>query len=444
LRDSTKVYVIDPKTGRSRRGAVKRSERVEYSPEQTYESGPGQDGQDVGKAGRQGRATGGTRGRRKDSPALSLFSYFLGPMAVLATRHSGKSKIKIIIAAASGILSIAALWMWAAIFQGPATGSFVDGVWIFMGCIAVMTALTVWSASVALLGKERAAALRRLPGFLMRPFFTGLLGLIAPGLGLYVTGYNRRAAVALWMSGAAVLSVALLLNTRWLWQWNEATGASSIAPNTLEHIFIALGAMAVLGTLTWVVQVLDGTRLAGSGSRRAKAHGDLLAMILLGVIVIFAFTSQPAFFAQRLDEFAVSAYAEGFKIIPLQAVRGAAALDPSKPIYVMHAASIYEDLGMDAEARALHIMLWNRWEPCVDAFEAEGRFERHETPATNEAVFVEHMEAVPDQPVDVGSVPPAPVVVKTAETGRLTTWDRVDALCGSVLIEGLSASTGTP
>lgn len=410
MSNSSKVYVIDTKRGKNGRGAVKRSERVEYSPEQAYDSGPG-----------QGSATGGTKGRRKDSPALSFFSYFLGPMAVLATRRSGKSRVKVIVAAASGIISVVALWMWGAIFSGPATGSFVDGVWIFMGCIAVMMALAIWSASVAILGKERAAALRRLPDLMTRPFFTGLLGLITPGLGLYVAGYGKRAALALWMTGTAALSALLLIHMRWLWQWNGATGATAIAPNRLECIFIALGVMAVSGTFAWIVQVLDGMRLAGvSSSRRAKTHGDLLAILLLGMIVIFAFTSQPAFFAQRLDEFAVSAYAEGFKVIPLQAVRSAAALDPSKPIYVMHAASIYEDLGIDDEARSLRLMLWNRWEPCVEVFEAEGRFQRYEAPTVPQGTFVEQ------EPPAIEEYPG----VEPKGSGRLTTWDRVDALCG--------------
>jgi hypothetical protein len=327
LGNSSKVYVIDPKTGKSGMRTVQGSEKVEYRPESQpgapLASGDAQKGKAARGTRRQKGEHKSSRSQRKDSAALSLLSYFLGPLAVLATRQSSENKIWITIAAASAVLSVAALWMWRSIFSGPATGSFVDGVWIFMGCLAILTALTTWSNAVLLLGRERKSALDRLPHWIRRPFAAGLLGLIAPGLGLYVTGHNKRAAIALWISGLAVLSALVLSHAVWLWRWNRATGAVAIAPHTLEYVFLTMAAAVLFGVLTWIVQALDGTRLAGARSaRQVRDRGDMLAGLLLAAIFVFAFNFEPALVARTFDEFAVAAYAEGFA--PCSSERGVA------------------------------------------------------------------------------------------------------------------------
>jgi hypothetical protein len=76
-------------------------------------------------------------------------------------------------------------------------------------------------------------------------------------------------------------------------------------------------------------------------------------------------------------------------------------------------------------------MLWNRWEPCVEVFEAEGRLERDSAPATPLGTFVEQEVSIPDEPIETEQI----------ETGRLTTWDRVDALCGLAEIGAAEAPT---
>ncbi len=358
-----------------------------------------------------------------------MLSYLLGPLAILSIKRGRKSKIWLSIALSSSVLSVIALWRWGSIFSHPATGSFADGVWVFLGCVAIAAAFTTWAYAVILIGRHKSSALRRLPAWLGHQAAVGLLGILLPGLGLFITGHNKRAAFAVWMAGAVLLSALVLSHARWLWRWNEATGAVAIAPHTLEYLFLALGVAGILGSLTWIVQALDGTRFAGSrASRKVGVRGDLLAGMLLAVIVVFAVTVEPASVANTLDEFAFSTYAEGLKIIPLHAALNAVSLDPSKPVYVLNAASIYEDLGKSVEAQTLRIELWNSWEPCVEVFEEEGRLVRHEAPVRPEDALVER--DVLDEPVS-----DQVVIVEPIETGRLATWDRLDALYGLFEIE---------
>ena len=374
----------------------------------------------------------GSRSRRKDSPALSLLAYFLGPLAIAATRQGRKSMVWLVIAVSSTAVSAISLWKWGSVFSRPATGEFIDGVWILGGCLAAAIAFTIWSHAVALIGHQRGTALRRLPDWVKRPWVAGPFGLLLPGLGLFITGHARRAAFALWMSGAALISTLVLSHSGWIWSWNEASGAVAFAPHTLEYLFLALGTVVFFGALTWIVQVLDGARLAGSrNTRQARVRGDVIAVVLLASILIFAVSFEPGLISQTLDDFAVAAYSEGLKVIPLHAVRSAAALDPSNPVYVLHIASIYEDLGKSREARALRMELWNRWEPCVEVFEEEGRLERYVAPMSPEETSAEMN--VPEEPFGDQSI-----YVEPIETGRLTTWDRLDALYGLLEIGDVS------
>ncbi len=441
MSNSSKVYVIDPKTGRST-GVVKSSERVEYSPEIPTGAPSGSDAATKQKSSRKApplKAKGGeSTARRKDSPALTMLSYLLGPLAILSIKQGRKNRVWLSIALSSSVLSVIALWRWGSIFSRPATGSFADGVWVFLGCTAVAAAFIAWAYAVILIGRHKNAALRRLPAWLGNQALVGFLGILVPGLGLFVTGHSKRAAFAVWMAGTVLLSTLVLSHAGWLWRWNEATGAVAIAPHTLEYLFIVLVMAGLLGAITWVVQALDGTRFSGSrASRQIPIRGDLLAGVLLAVLVAFTITFEPALLALTLDEFAVSAYAEGFEIIPLHATRNAAALDPSNPIYVLHAASIYEDLGKSREARALRIELWNRWEPCIEVFEEEGRLGRRERPVRQE-------EASAEQDMPVEPVSDRLIDIEPIETGRLATWDRLDALYGLFEIKDVTVSVNAP
>ncbi|MCK4351714.1 MAG: hypothetical protein KAX13_12680, partial [Candidatus Krumholzibacteria bacterium] len=338
------------------------------------------------------------------------------------------------IAVASTAISAIALWMWGSVFSRPATGEFIDGVWIFMGCLAVAAAFTMWSHAVVLIGHQRGPALRRLPDWIKHPWVAGPLGLLLPGLGLFITGHARRAAFALWVLGAALISTLVLSHAGWIWSWNKASGAVAFAPHTLEYLFLTLGVVVLFGVLTWIVQALDGARLAGPRSmRQARMRGDVIAVALLAAILVFAVSFEPGLISKTLDDFAVTAYGEGFKVIPVHAVRSAVALDPSKPVYVLHAASIYEDLGKSGEARALRLELWDRWEPCVGLFEDEGRLVRSETPLRPEDTSAE-------QDVLDEFVSDHVVIVEPIGTGRLATWDHLDALYGIFAIEEFSPS----
>jgi hypothetical protein len=86
---------------------------------------------------------------------------------------------------------------------------------------------------------------------------------------------------------------------------------------------------------------------------------------LLGSVIAFAVLFRPAPLARHLDESGVSLTAAGYRVIPGLCFQGAMRLDPSRAVYVLHAAELADATGDDATAAALREDLDQRIEPVL-------------------------------------------------------------------------------
>ena len=304
------------------------------------------------------------RDKEKGSPSLTVLAYMLGPLAILATRDGRRSKFWISVAAISIALLGFIIWRASAILSpGPRPG--VDFfIWFLIACIATLAGFAAWARGVFLLGRDRGWHMRRLPQPVRHPGTAGILGLIIPGYGLFIAGHPRRAVCALVMACAASVSALSLWHAPALWRWNQAAGSLAMPSDALERMFLAMGAIAALGAMAWIVQWLDGVRLAGyrTGSDEGTP-GNWAAVALLAALVAFFAMFHPTNLAETIDRFAVSTRLDGLRVIPLYASETAMRLDPSEPRYAVHAIEINDDLGRVDAARAMRRNLEERWKP---------------------------------------------------------------------------------
>lgn len=355
---------------------------------------------------------------RKDTAPLLLLAYLLGPFAIFVTREGRKSKFWLSAAIGSGIATAILLTMWRSISAWLEAGSASNLLLIVLTSFVVLAAVTTWVRAVLLIGRYSNIIVPNLPSWIRQSWMTGTLGLIVPGLGLFIAGRVKRAAIALWVVGTALLSIFILSNASLLWDGNQGSGSAVIASRTLEYMLLALGAISLIGALTWIVQALDGARLAGNRSNQNnRVQGNVIAIALLVAIIIFSVMSEPATIAKTLDRFAVSKHLEGYQVIPLCMARTAIRLDPSQPEYVMRAAMFYEDLGEQQTARIMREELVERWEPCVSVAKqhnSRGRVGAHSSLRGN---------------VGISSR-----MKKRIEEEWVSSWDRIMAFYGSLAI----------
>ena len=359
-----KVYVIDPKSLKSKnKGSTASGEEGGKLPDYLQPS----------EGGESDNGTSGRNGGNKKSGVPLIFSYLMGPFSILATRRGRKSRFWTGLSIFSLVLSIIAIWMWRGFSYWSTTENPVGAVMILIATTAVISGISVWVRAVVLVGRYEGTRLRRSPDCLRSSFAAGIFGIICPGMGLYVAGRYKRAAAALWMTGLTVISLLILVQSAWLWDFNGYAGAFAIKPDTLEYIFIFAGAAVVLGGLAWVVQALNGARLAGrANSRKTVSRRNWAAVALLISILAFSVLSKPAVVAEALDSGAAAAGSEGMRIIPLNLSRAAVRLDPSQPGYVIRSIELYEKRGDHARAEAMRRKLVARLEPSIGLLEEEG------------------------------------------------------------------------
>ena len=371
----SKVYVIDlaeSSTQKDRMG--KRGiERTEYSPES---EGP-QSSRLQASRRRGYRAS--ERVDEKGSPLLTFLAYLAGPYAILATRRGRESRFWVVLAILSATAAVIVLARANKIFAAPHGAGIGFVIWLSVACLATALGFAAWARGVFLLGRHKGWLLRRLPAWLRRPGTAGVLGLLVPGFGLFVAEHSRRAACVLACVCTTIVSALVLWQGPALWRLSQV-GVLLGHGDILERIFIVLGAIGLFGALVWIVQALDGARLAGVGPGRDGAesrHGDWAAVALVLAIVAALVTFKPARVAETLDRFAVSMREDGLRVIPLAATQAATRLDPSKPEYAVQAIELNEALGRPGEALALKRDLAERWKPYermlrLEAATAEG------------------------------------------------------------------------
>jgi hypothetical protein len=160
-----------------------------------------------------------------------------------------------------------------------------------------------------------------------------------------------------------VVAAIVLWHAPALWRLSQA-GILVEHSEILERIFLVMGAGGALGALAWIIQALDGARLAGDRTEGTPVrHGDRAAAALVIAIAALLVTFKPARVAETLDRFAISLSEDGLRIIPLAATQAAMQLDPSRPEYAVKAIERNEALGRRTAALAIRTDLAERWRP---------------------------------------------------------------------------------
>ena len=358
------------------------------------------------------------RNVRAASAPIVLISYLLGPLAILTTREGRMSRFWVALAAGSAAVTLALLFGWNFILARLGEKGFVILPLMLLTSVSILTGFTVWARAVYLIGRHRALLPRNLPDPLRRPDLIGILGFLVPGLGLLVTGYPRRAALTLWVIGTFVLSIFVLSHAAWLWSWNRGAGSEALQGTTLERLFAGMGIIGIFGALVWIVQALDGARLAERRFvRNARPSGNAEAFVLLAVLAVFVLMFQPASVAETLDHFAVSARLEGYRILPLHAELAAMRLDPSSPAFAVRAAELYDQLGRRENAQALREQLFERWKQCMGTLRQHGMIDP----------YTDSRASVTDDRTDAGSSGDTEAVdgEPAYDETRADPWERV-------------------
>lgn len=364
MNGQNKVYVIDPVDSKAKVNVSSSSTEVgKELPEYLQSSGGG---------GRRDRGKSRARTNDRQSGVPLILSYLAGPLSILTTRRGRSSRVWVGLSVFSVLLSISVMCLWRE-FHWSTQLTPAGAYMLLAAVVAVISGFSAWTKAVVLAGHYEGPRLRHSPDWIRGPLAAGLFGIICPGMGLFVTGRSRQAAAALWISCITVISLLFLSRTEWLWNFNAQAGAFSLMPDALEYIFIGIGAAAVLGGLAWVVQALNGARLAGRASgRKTVSRGNWAAVALLVSIIAFSAFSRPAVVAETLGRSAVSARHRGMRIIPLRLFLTAIRMDPSRTDYVVEAIALYEDTGDQATADVIRRDLVNRLEASVPLLVEEG------------------------------------------------------------------------
>ncbi len=365
MSEPNKVYVIDPVDPKSKVNVTSSSRDGEGElPEYLQSSGEEE---------QSGQGSVRSRAGEKQSGVPLILSYLAGPLSILATRRGRKSRFWAGLSVFSVILSIIVIWMWRGLSYWSTRENPIGAVMIIIAAAAVISGFSAWTRAVVLAGRHEGPRMRRSPDWIRSSFTVGIFGIMCPGMGLFVAGRSKRATAALWMACLTVISLLVLARAAWLWKFNTYAGAFAVRPDTLEYVFIFVGAAAVLGGLAWVVQALNGARLAGrAANRKTVSRRNWAAVALLVSMIAFSILSRPAVVAEALDGGAAAAGSEGLRIIPLYLSRAAVRLDPSQPGYVIRTIELYEASGDQARAEAMRRELVARLEPSLPLLEEEG------------------------------------------------------------------------
>lgn len=308
---------------------------------------------------------------------LSLFlataTYFLGPAAIFASKTGRKSRFWVFTAVFSGLLlSLFLIGLSGKVIPGESSSRLVMA-WIISGSVGTMAGALAWSKGLLLAAGKNRAALKSMPSFLRKPLGNGVLGIIFPGMGFYLTRHRARAAAAVWSVAAVALSAIVLSNGNWLWMWQKGGGQAASFSLAFEYLFISAAAAGLLGAVFWIFQALDGARLAGEGNRgERRARGDLAAVTLIIAIVAFGSAFQKESVARFLDDKGSVMLEEGYRVIPLCMASAASSLDPSRPEYSVRVMEIHQEMGNQKRAAAMRADLVGRLIPCSEFIHQSG------------------------------------------------------------------------
>ncbi len=278
-------------------------------------------------------------GRLHFAVRLAL-TYLLGPLALPLWSGGRRSRAWTVAAAASGLILAALVWQWLPLLQLSRDGSLLLPVVMTAG-LAVLAAFSCWAKALHLAFTSQTRSHTSWPQWMRSGWGVTGLGLIAPGLGLYLTGAKKRAVAAVWGFWPVALAAFLLWRAGDTWQWLQGSAHTAGQRDLFEYLLAGAAATLVLGYLAWLSQALSGlhlkTQLAGATS---GVHGDRYAMALLVAVVAITVLSTPADLASVVHEASLSLDQAGFQVIPLKLARAAHQLDPTDTAYYGTLASL--------------------------------------------------------------------------------------------------------
>lgn len=316
-------------------------------------------------------------GEKSYSRPVSLFmamaSYFLGPFTILASKTGRENSFWVFMSAFSGLLlALFLIGLSVKVIPGESS-SRLAMAWILSGLAGVLIGSVAWSRGLVLAARKNRAALKSMPHFLRKPLGNGILGMIFPGLGLYLTRHRARAAAAVWSLTAVALSAIVLHNRNWLWMWQKTASRTDSLPRAVEYLFISAAAAGLLGMILWIFQALDGARLAGKGKQAPRrAGGDLAAVTLIIAIIAFSCMFQRESVARFLDDRGSDMLKSGYRVIPLGMASAAGRLDPSRPEYSVRVMEIHREMGNSETAASIRAELVKRLIPCSEFIHQSG------------------------------------------------------------------------
>lgn len=305
--------------------------------------------------------------RRSDLPTAQrpgrtlTLAYFLGPLGPWASNAGRENRFWLLIGIAATLIGFGALWQGQDMTWRLQHGSGYGVLWMMLFGISWFGTCLAWSQGVAMAGLEVSGGMNRLPKAVGNPWFIGFMGAFFPGFGLALSGYPRRAATAILSYCALGLGALVLMNGRDLWTWNKISHYGGFPVPKLEILYLAALGLAVIGVVGWLVQFLDGIRLAQRKAHATSDHGDVFAFALLTAMAVFALAFRPSAFAAEFDHMAEWGQAKGFRITPYLFATLATHLDPSRPDYAIRVADIEEARGHKAAAKAIRTELHSDW-----------------------------------------------------------------------------------
>lgn len=294
---------------------------------------------------------------------LLVTAYVLGPLAPVVMRQGKGSVLWAILGLAGLPLWGLHVWRWSEISAWLANGVIPFLPWLLGMLVLTVLGTLAWARAIHLAGSDPRFRPDRLPRWIRGPGLIGYVGLFAPGSGLLLGGAPRRAAMAVANAGVVGVAALLLWKAPMLWKVNLATDAAPISTRTLEAAFLAAFTLGFLGALGWVASVLDGMRvgLQRIGGPRT-ALGDWMNLLLLVALVSLYIASEPKVVARDVDQYASSLEQRGMQLLPLQLMRVSRRLDPARPAYALHAATLLEASGRPEEAAQVRDELRAGWE----------------------------------------------------------------------------------
>ncbi len=293
---------------------------------------------------------------------LLILAWLTGPMSYLLTRAGRRDRIGSAIAIEAVVLAGALVASWTTL--GRLAGGGDRSILLQLGCCAAVSVLwcEIWIRGLLVTSRVcRDLELSR-PGR-RRPFTLGVLGLVLPGFGLLVTGHTRRTALAIHAIGATVVCALAVTQGKSWWDRHDADAAALFTDLQVEQSLLVLACAVLLGLLAWIVQALEGARLAaGQHFVRSINTADRFPAALLAALVVFGLLFSPADAARQFDMLSRTLVEDGFRYIPLWTQRAAAALDQSESIYMLRVAERHEALGRTEQAQEIRQRLAGNWQ----------------------------------------------------------------------------------